>query len=61
MADFLNVSESWVYKASASGELPVLRMGAMLRFLPSHIHVYALGPMPHETVADALERTSRGR
>lgn len=32
VAKFLGVSKSWVYQASASGVLPVIRIGALVRF-----------------------------
>ncbi len=34
VAGYLNVSTSWVYNAVASGNLPVVRVGSLLRFNP---------------------------
>ena len=43
VAKFLNVSKSWVYQASANGVLPVIRIGALLRFDPKVIDAWAKG------------------
>lgn len=40
---FLRVSETWVYSHVASGDLPYLRVGGLLRFWPSEIQSYARG------------------
>ena len=32
VATYLDVSTSWVYNAAASGNLPVVRVGSLLRF-----------------------------
>jgi len=37
VARFLRASRSWVYKAAESGQLPCLRVGAMLRFQPDDV------------------------
>ena len=37
VAKFLRASKSWVYKAAERGELPCIRLGAMLRFDPQAI------------------------
>jgi excisionase family DNA binding protein len=37
VATYLRASISWVYKAAERGELPCIRLGAMLRFNPSAI------------------------
>lgn len=34
VSTFLGVSTSWVYNAVASGNLPVVRVGSLLRFSP---------------------------
>ncbi|MFZ4580165.1 MAG: helix-turn-helix domain-containing protein [Myxococcota bacterium] len=43
VAEYLGVSKSWVYKAAESKELPVRRLGALLRFDPEAIQAYAAG------------------
>ena len=41
MAEFLSVSEKWVYKHAAAGTLPNSRFGSNLRFDPAEIRAYA--------------------
>src|SRR5579863_6584256 len=43
VAAFLRVSRSWVYHRAEAAELPVLRIGGLLRFDPSRIKAYARG------------------
>ena len=43
VAEFLNVSKSWVYQASAAGTLPCIRVGAALRFDPEVIKAWLRG------------------
>lgn len=43
VAEFLNVSRSWVYQASAAGTLPCIRVGAALRFDPDVIRAWLRG------------------
>jgi excisionase family DNA binding protein len=43
LAKFLGVSRSWVYQASASGVLPCVRIGALLRFDPAVIKAWVRG------------------
>lgn len=43
LADFLGVSKSWVYQASAAGRLPCVRVGALLRFDPRTIASWVKG------------------
>ena len=43
VAEFLSVSRSWVYQACASGVLPCVRIGALLRFEPSAIQAWVKG------------------
>ena len=40
VATYLRASLSWVYKAAERGELPCIRLGAMLRFDPSAIRAW---------------------
>jgi excisionase family DNA binding protein len=40
VASYLKVSRSWVYHRAESGELPYVRVGALLRFQPSAIRTY---------------------
>lgn len=41
VAQFLSVSEKWVYKHAAAGALPNSRFGSNLRFDPAAIRAYA--------------------
>ena len=40
VATYLRASISWVYKAAERGELPCIRLGAMLRFDPAAIRAW---------------------
>jgi excisionase family DNA binding protein len=40
-ARFLRCSVSWVYKAAGKGEIPCVRIGAMLRFDPEELRAFA--------------------
>lgn len=40
VAKHLRASVSWVYKAAERGELPCIRLGAMLRFDPAAIRAW---------------------
>ena len=42
-AEFLGVSKSWVYQATASGALPCVRIGAAVRFDPVAIKAWVRG------------------
>jgi excisionase family DNA binding protein len=44
VADYLNVSRSWVYQHSENGTLPRLQIGALVRFDPEAIRAYAHRP-----------------
>lgn len=57
-AKFLSCSTSWVYKAAARGEIPCVRIGAMLRFDPEQLRAFARShalqvkePLQHAAVA----------
>ncbi len=41
VAEYLGCSASWVYKAAQRGELPCIRIGAMLRFDTEAIRAFA--------------------
>ena len=43
VAEFLNVSKSWVYQATSSGTLPCIRIGAAVRFDPEVIRRWVRG------------------
>ena len=43
VAEYLQVSTSWVYKMSCEGLLPTRRVGTNLRFLPEEIRAWAVG------------------
>lgn len=42
-AEFLGVSKSWVYQATAAGRLPCVRIGAVLRFDPVVMKAWVRG------------------
>ena len=48
VARYLKVSRSWVYRAAEAGNLPHLRVGALLRFVPENIRAFARGEQPTE-------------
>lgn len=43
VAEFLAVSESWVYLHAGQGDLPYRRVGGMLRFFPADVEAYTRG------------------
>jgi excisionase family DNA binding protein len=57
VAAFLKVSRSWVYHHAEAGLLPSLRVGALLRFDPKAVHLFAYGegqrPAPTNTKGGA--------
>ncbi len=53
VAAYLRTSVSWVYRESAAGALPVLRIGGHLRFSPAAMKAFALQQ-------DASSRAKRG-
>ncbi len=46
VAAYLKASRSWVYQRATSGLLPYVKIGGLLRFVPSAIRAWALGPTP---------------
>lgn len=42
-ADYLNVSVSWVYRAVERGELPHMKLGGLIRFVPRDLRAHAEG------------------
>jgi hypothetical protein len=42
VADFLNVSLSWVYMHADAGNIPSLRICGCLRFVPADVRAFAL-------------------
>lgn len=42
-ADFLRVSRSWVYQRVASGTIPYLKIGGLVRFDPEAIRAFVTG------------------
>lgn len=42
LAEYLNVSTSWVYQATAAGRIPCIRIGASVRFNPVEIRRWIL-------------------
>ncbi len=59
VADFLQMSTSWVYKMAEAGLLPVRRIGANLRFSPDEIRAYAAGTFTPTSGIALLKRPSR--
>ncbi len=58
-AHFLRCSTSFVYKRAVRGELPCVRIGAMVRFNPDVIRALARGEAPERPgVVVAFERQS---
>lgn len=56
-ARFLHCSTSFVYKRAVRGELPCVRIGAMVRFNPETIRALARGELTERPgVVVALER-----
>lgn len=43
VASYLKASRSWVYHRAESGELPCVRIGGLLRFVPDEIRAFARG------------------
>lgn len=41
VASYLKVSRSWVYHRAEAGELPYVRVGGLLRFVPAAIREHA--------------------
>ncbi len=46
VAAYLQMSKSWVYDASARGELPSRSFANRLRFIPEEIRDWAIGKRP---------------
>lgn len=58
VADYLGVSNSWVYKVAAAGGLPVRRIGALLRFDQEAIRAFAAGELAAPGRVAALKHGS---
>jgi predicted DNA-binding transcriptional regulator AlpA len=54
VADFLQVSTSWVYKQSSAGLLPSRRLAFHLRFDPDEVRAYARGEWQPASVSTKL-------
>jgi hypothetical protein len=59
VATFLGASESWVRNASASGRLPRMRIGGLVRFHPDLIRAHARGEEVSGTGGRVLPRRPR--
>jgi len=42
VARYLKVSRSWVYQRAEAGQLPYLKVGGLVRFVPDRIREFAL-------------------
>lgn len=40
-ATYLNMSKSWVYRRTESGEIPHAKLGGVIRYSPARIRQYA--------------------
>ena len=52
-ARYLNMSESWVYRRTESGEIPHAKLGGVLRYLPARVREYAerlASPLPANVI-----------
>ncbi|MBI5536553.1 MAG: helix-turn-helix domain-containing protein [Deltaproteobacteria bacterium] len=58
VATYLKVSRSWVYHRAESGELPCVRIGGLLRFVPDDMRAFARGERP---VVDRAKTLRSGR
>jgi predicted DNA-binding transcriptional regulator AlpA len=55
VAEFLQMSVSWVYKQAEGGLIPVRRLGASVRFDPVEVRAFANGEWkPKNTGANVL-------
>lgn len=51
VASYLSCSASWVYQAVAAGRIPVVRIGALVRFEPTAIRAWVHGERGGKVVA----------
>jgi excisionase family DNA binding protein len=58
VARYLRVSRSWVYHRAEAGQLPLRRIGGLLRFDPAAIRAFAVG---EHTNAQGTQRRGGGR
>jgi excisionase family DNA binding protein len=59
VARYLRVSRSWVYHRAEAGQLPLRRIGGLLRFDPAAIREFAVGD--HMSAGGASRRSSGRR
>lgn len=52
----LGMSESWIYQRTEAGELPCVRLGHSVRFVPAALRAYARGERPATGRVLALPR-----
>ena len=53
-ARYLNVSTSWVYRHTETGEIPHAKLGGSIRYLPARVREYAerlAAPLPPGVIA----------
>lgn len=56
VAEYLNVSESWVYIQAAKGTLPCRKFGGLRRFQPAEVRAFADGSKPCAGTVVSLRR-----
>jgi excisionase family DNA binding protein len=56
VAEYLNVSESWVYLQAAKGALPCRKFGGLLRFKPSEMRAFAESAKPRSGTVVSLTK-----
>ena len=60
VAAYLNVSRSWVYHQAASGQLPSLHLGPLVRFDPEAVRAFAHGELARRGRVIAFRPAVRG-
>jgi excisionase family DNA binding protein len=56
VAEFLRLSTKTVYRLSAEGRLPCVKLGGSLRFMPNRIRAWASGELATTTQARTIVR-----
>lgn len=62
LAEYLGVSESWVYKQTARRRIPHTRVGREIRFTPEHVQqILAAGDQPAISAPPVVTHIRRPR